>query len=47
MVPSSMLEDKTLGKPEKLAEAGVSAITAEDDVSACLAASGNDYYVAK
>ena len=38
MVPSSMLEDKTLGKPEKLAETGVSAITAEDDVSACLAA---------
>ena len=38
MVPSSMLEDKTLGKPEKLAETGVSAITAEDDASACLAA---------
>lgn len=38
MVPSSMLEDKTLGKPEKLAETGVSAITAEDDTSACLAA---------
>lgn len=38
MVPSSMLEDKTLGKPEKLAEAGVSAITATDDASACLAA---------
>ena len=38
MVPSSMLEDKTLGKPEKLAETGVSAITAEDDPSACLAA---------
>lgn len=38
MVPSSMLEDKTLGKPEKLAETGVSAITAEDDSSACLAA---------
>lgn len=38
VVPSSMLEDKTLGKPEKLAEAGVSAITAKDDASACLAA---------
>ncbi len=38
MVPSSMLEDKTLGKPEKLAETGVSAITATDDASACLAA---------
>lgn len=38
MVPSSMLEDKTLGKPEKLAETGVSAITSEDDASACLAA---------
>lgn len=38
MVPSSMLEDKTLGKPEKLAETGISAITAEDDASACLAA---------
>lgn len=38
MVPSSMLEDKTLGKPEKLAETGVSAITAKDDASACLAA---------
>jgi acetyl-CoA carboxylase carboxyltransferase component len=38
MVPSSMLEDKTLGKPEKLAETGVSAITAENDTSACLAA---------
>ena len=38
MVPSSMLEDKTLGKPEKLAETGVSSITAEDDTSACLAA---------
>lgn len=38
MVPSSMLEDKTLGKPAKLAETGVSAITAEDDTSACLAA---------
>lgn len=38
MVPSSMLEDKTLGKPEKLAETGVSAITTEDDTSACLAA---------
>ena len=38
MVPSSMLEDKTLGKPEKLAETGVSAITAADDASACLAA---------
>ena len=38
MVPYSMLEDKTLGKPEKLAETGVSAITAEDDASACLAA---------
>lgn len=38
MVPSSMLEDKTLGKPAKLAETGVSAITAEDDASACLAA---------
>lgn len=38
MVPSSMLEDKTLGKPEKLAETGVSAITATDDTSACLAA---------
>lgn len=38
MVPSSMLEDKTLGKPEKLAETGASAITAEDDTSACLAA---------
>lgn len=38
MAPSSMLEDKTLGKPEKLAEAGVSAITATDDASACLAA---------
>ena len=38
MVPSSMLEEKTLGKPEKLAETGVSAITAEDDTSACLAA---------
>ena len=38
MVPSAMLEDKTLGKPEKLAETGVSAITAEDDASACLAA---------
>ena len=38
MVPSSMLEDKTLGKPEKLAETGISAITAEDDTSACLAA---------
>lgn len=38
MVPSSMLEDKTLGKPAKLAETGVSAITATDDASACLAA---------
>lgn len=38
MVPSSMLEDKTLGKPEKLAETGVSAITAKDDAAACLAA---------
>lgn len=38
VVPSSMLEDKTLGKPEKLAETGVSAITATDDASACLAA---------
>lgn len=38
MVPSSMLEDKTLGKPEKLTETGVSAITAKDDASACLAA---------
>lgn len=38
IVPSSMLEDKTLGKPEKLAETGVSAITATDDASACLAA---------
>lgn len=38
VVPSSMLEDKTLGKPAKLAETGVSAITAEDDTSACLAA---------
>lgn len=38
VVPSSMLEDKTLGKPAKLAETGVSAITATDDASACLAA---------
>lgn len=38
VVPSSMLEDKTLGKPEKLAETGVSAITAKDDAAACLAA---------
>lgn len=38
VVPSSMLEDKTLGKPAKLAETGVSAITATDDTSACLAA---------
>lgn len=38
MVPSSMLEDKTLGKPEKLAETGVSAITAKDDAAACLVA---------
>lgn len=38
MVPSSMLEDKTLGKPEKLAETGVSAITEKDDAVACLAA---------
>ena len=38
VVPSSMLEDKTLGKPDKLAETGVSAITAKDDAAACLAA---------
>lgn len=35
VVPSSALTDKTLGKPEKLAETGVSAITAEDDADAC------------
>lgn len=38
MVPSSALEDKTLGKPAKLAEAGVSALTAADDEAACRAA---------
>ena len=38
MVPSVALQDKTLGKPEKLAETGVSALTAEDDAAACRAA---------
>ena len=38
MVPSVMLEDKSLGKPEKLAETGVSALTAENDEAACRAA---------
>lgn len=35
VVPSSMLTDKTLGKPAKLAETGVSAITVADDEEAC------------
>lgn len=38
MVPSSVLTDKTLGKPEKLSETGVSSITTEDEASACEAA---------
>ena len=47
-VPSSVLEDKTLGKPAKLAETGVSAITAEDDAGACAAAAALcDYFASE